>query len=75
MFKGFKKKFIKVKKGKIFCRIGGEGKPLMLLHGYPQTHLMWHKTASQLSKKFTVIDADLRGYGYSFAPTRRPHNM
>ena len=69
MFKGFKKKFIKTKKGRIFCRIGGQGSPLLLLHGYPQTHLMWHKTAFQLSKNFTVVAADLRGYGSSFAPT------
>jgi len=68
MFSGFKKKFIKTKKGRIFCRIGGKGSPLLLLHGYPQTHLMWHKPASQLSKNFTVVAADLRGYGSSFAP-------
>ena len=66
MFRGFKKKFIRTKKGRIFCRIGGKGSPLLLLHGYPQTHLMWHKTASQLSKNFTVVAADLRGYGSSF---------
>ena len=55
MFKGFKKKFVKVKKGKIFCRLGGKGPPLLLLHGYPQTHIMWHKTAYELSKSFTII--------------------
>ena len=66
MFKGFVKKFVKVNKGKIFCRVGGKGSPLLLLHGYPQTHLMWHKTAPKLSKNFTVIVADLRGYGSSF---------
>ena len=65
MFKGFKKKFIKVDKGKIFCRFKGNGPPLLLLHGYPETHLMWHKTAPALSKYFTVIAADLRGYGNS----------
>ena len=65
MFDGFKKKFIKVNKGKIFCRIKGNGHPLLLLHGYPQTHVMWHKTAPELSKNFTVIVADLRGYGNS----------
>jgi len=65
MFKKFKKKFIKVNKGKIFCRFKGNGPPLLLLHGYPETHLMWHKTASALSKYFTVVAADLRGYGNS----------
>ena len=40
MFKDFIKKFVKVKKGKVFCRIGGKGPPLLLLHGYPQKHLM-----------------------------------
>ncbi len=68
MFKEFKKKNIRISNGKIFCRIGGVGPPLLLLHGYPQTHLMWHKTAPQLKKNFTVIAADLRGYGFSHAP-------
>ena len=66
MFNGFIKKFVKIKKGKIFCRVGGKGIPLLLLHGYPQTHLMWHKTAPELAKNFTVVAADLRGYGSSF---------
>ncbi len=66
MFKGFRKKNIKVNKGKIFCRVGGKGPPLLLLHGYPQTHVMWHKIANELSKSFTLIIADLRGYGSSF---------
>ena len=65
MFEGFKKKLIKVNKGKIFCRFKGNGPPLLLLHGYPQTHLMWNKTAPELSKYFTVVVADLRGYGNS----------
>ena len=69
MFKGFKKKFIKVNKGKIFCRYKGIGPPLLLLHGYPETHLMWHKTATELSEHFTVVVADLRGYGNSLVLT------
>ena len=69
MFDGFKSKYIKVKKGRVFCKIKGEGPPLLLLHGYPQTHLMWHKTAPQLSKSFTVVAADLRGYGNSLVPS------
>ena len=67
MFNGFIKKLVKIKKGKIFCRVGGKGIPLLLLHGYPQTHLIWHKTAPELAKNFTVVVADLRGYGSSFA--------
>ena len=66
MFKGFKSKYVKVKKGKVFCKVKGDGPPLLLLHGYPQTHLMWHKTAPELSKYFTIVAADLRGYGDSF---------
>ena len=65
MFEGFKKKLVKVNRGKIFCRFKGNGPPLLLLHGYPQTHLMWNKTAPELSKYFTVVVADLRGYGNS----------
>ena len=68
MFDGFKSRYVKVKKGKVFCKVKGDGPPLLLLHGYPQTHLMWHKTAPELSKSFTIIAADLRGYGNSFAP-------
>lgn len=53
----------------IFCRIGGgEGPPLLLLHGYPQTHAMWHTVAGELSRHFTVVVPDLRGYGRSSAP-------
>ena len=66
LFKSFEKKFQKVNKGKIFYRIGGFGPPLLLLHGYPQNHYMWHKIADILTKDFTVILPDLRGYGQSF---------
>ena len=45
--------------------IGGSGPPLLLLHGYPQTHAMWHAIAPKLTEQFTVIAADLRGYGDS----------
>ena len=60
MFKGFREEYAQVDKGKLFYRIGGEGTPLLLLHGYPQTHVMWYKTAPELAKNFTIIAADLR---------------
>jgi len=52
----------------LHTRIGGSGPPLLLLHGYPQTHVMWHKVAPALAQHFTVICPDLRGYGDSSAP-------
>lgn len=54
--------------GKIFARSGGTGSPLLLLHGFPQTHVEWHKMAGELSKSFRVIMPDLPGYGWSVAP-------
>ena len=69
MFKNFKQKKIIVNGIKINYRIGGIGPALLLLHGYPQTHIMWRKIADQLSKKFTVICSDLRGYGDSDKPS------
>ncbi len=49
-------------------RRGGQGRPLLLLHGHPQTHAMWHAVAPELAKRFTVIMMDLRGYGDSSRP-------
>ena len=48
--------------------IAGSGPPLLLLHGYPQTHVMWHKVAPALAKHFTVVVSDLRGYGDTTKP-------
>jgi haloacetate dehalogenase len=50
------------------ARIGGSGPPLLLLHGYPQSHLMWHAAAPLLAERHTVVAADLPGYGDSFRP-------
>ncbi|MFV9506229.1 MAG: alpha/beta fold hydrolase [Oscillochloridaceae bacterium umkhey_bin13] len=51
---------------------GGEGPPLLLIHGYPQTHVMWHKLAPRLANQFTIIAPDLRGYGDSTKPPGGP---
>jgi haloacetate dehalogenase len=55
-------------RGTVHVAIDGDGPPLLLLHGFPQTHLMWHAVAPQLASRFTVIAADLPGYGASFRP-------
>ena len=52
----------------IRVRIAGAGPPLLLLHGYPQTHAMWHRVAPALAERCTVVCADLRGYGDSGKP-------
>jgi haloacetate dehalogenase len=49
----------------LFLRRGGDGPPLLLLHGHPQTHAMWHRVASALARRFTLVMPDLRGYGRS----------
>src|SRR5262249_47973792 len=50
----------------------GSGEPLLLLHGFPQTHLMWRNVAPSLAERFAVVCADLRGYGASGKPPSRP---
>ena len=54
---------------------GGDGPPLLLLHGYPQSHLMWHKIAPRLAEDFTVVVPDLRGYGDSGKPPGDPEHL
>jgi haloacetate dehalogenase len=56
----------------IFVRALGSGPPLLLLHGFPETHLMWRDVASRLARDFTVVCADLRGYGRSGCPRSAP---
>lgn len=68
LFPGFTSHWIDGRVGKIFVRVGGEGPPLMLIHGFPQTHAEWHEIAPELAKSHTVICPDLRGYGWSAAP-------
>jgi len=68
MFKDFKIAQFTQDNITINYRIGGSGPPLLLLHGYPQSHVMWHKIAPTLAESFTVIASDLRGYGDSSKP-------
>jgi len=67
-FDGFELTTHKVRDGALRLRIGGSGPPLLLLHGNPQTHAMWHAVAPPLAERYTVIAPDLRGYGGSFKP-------
>ena len=67
-FEGFDLTTIHVADGALRLRQGGSGPPLLLLHGNPQTHAMWHAVAPVLARRYTVICPDLRGYGGSFKP-------
>lgn len=68
MFENFEQKSIQTSGATINCVVGGSGPPLLLLHGYPQTHVIWHKIAPRLAADFTVVASDLRGYGDSSKP-------
>jgi haloacetate dehalogenase len=68
MFQGFERRLIDAGEVAINTVIGGSGPPLLLLHGYPQTHVMWRKVAPALAERFTVVVTDLRGYGDSDKP-------
>jgi len=68
VFDGFEARDLPTERGVIHAMVGGNGPPLLLLHGYPQTHLMWHASAPLLAQHFTVVATDLSGYGDSFRP-------
>ncbi|WP_313054806.1 alpha/beta fold hydrolase [Pseudomonas lopnurensis] len=68
MFAEFRKDECLVNGVRIAYRKGGSGPALLLLHGHPQTHVIWHKIADRLARHFTVVAADLRGYGDSDKP-------
>jgi haloacetate dehalogenase len=72
LFPGFKKKRVRTSGATINLVTGGEGPPVLLLHGYPETHAMWHKVAPALARDYTVVCADLRGYGDSSKPKGLP---
>ena len=68
LFPGFDSRFVDAGEVRLFARVGGAGPPLLLLHGFPQTHVEWRRIAGPLAKRFTVVAPDLRGYGASDAP-------
>jgi len=68
MFTNYEKRLVETNGVHIACRIGGKGPALLLLHGHPQTHVIWHRVADTLAEHFTVVAADLRGYGDSDKP-------
>jgi len=74
MFTNFQQKTIDTSNATINLVIGGQGFPILLLHGYPQTYYMWHKIAPMLARHFTVIATDLRGYGDSSKPKQNTNN-
>lgn len=67
-FPGFQTREINCSRASIHLVMGGDGPPLLLLHGYPQSHIIWRKIAPQIAKHFTVVAPDLRGYGDSSRP-------
>jgi haloacetate dehalogenase len=69
MFKGFQTRTVHRDGVRLHTRVAGDGPPLLLLHGHPQTLAMWHRVAPALAECFTVVLMDLRGYGDSARPT------
>ncbi len=68
MFEGFERRRVETPGAEIELVGGGDGPPVLLLHGYPQTQAMWHLVAPRLAEEFTVVATDLRGYGDSSKP-------
>jgi haloacetate dehalogenase len=75
MFEGFDELQIETSGATINLVKGGSGPPLLMLHGYPQSHVMWHKIAPRLAEDFTVVAPDLRGYGDSSKPHGDPEHL
>ncbi len=72
MFEGFTRTTIETDGAAIHVRFGGDGPPVLLLHGFPETHVMWHRVAPSLAERFTVVCTDLRGHGDSSKPSGGP---
>jgi haloacetate dehalogenase len=75
MFDGFTRQHITAQGTTINRVRGGRGDPILLLHGYPQTHVCWHRVAPLLAERFTVVCPDLRGYGDSAKPPSDPEHL
>lgn len=75
LFPGFSEHRAATSGAEIFFRTGGSGPPLLLIHGFPQTHAMWHRTAPELARHFTLVIPDLRGYGFSSCPANDADNQ
>jgi haloacetate dehalogenase len=75
MFEGFQEYRFKTEDAEIFALTGGAGPPLLLLHGYPQNHFMWHRVAPRLLDHFSLVIPDLRGYGESKGPPPDPEHL
>ncbi len=71
-FDGFEQRVVETSRGPVAARVGGSGPPLLLLHGYPETHVMWHAAAPLLAEHATVVATDLAGYGASLRPAPTP---
>lgn len=71
LFPGFASRTVATEAGRLFARVGGDGPPLLLVHGFPETSAQWHRIAPTLAERFTVVVPDLRGYGWSSAPASR----
>jgi haloacetate dehalogenase len=74
LFDGFEKRRVDIGGVEIACVISGSGPPVLLLHGFPQTKAMWAHVAPRLTDRYTVVAADLRGYGDSGKPACAPDN-
>jgi haloacetate dehalogenase len=72
LFPGFRADRIRTREAEIHTVVGGQGPPVLLLHGYPETHACWHRIAPALAARFTVVCPDLRGYGDSGRPPSDP---
>ncbi len=75
LFEGFETRRIQTFGAEIHMRLGGAGRPVVLLHGFPQCHAMWHKIAPRLQDDFSLVIPDLRGYGDSSCPANDADNF